>query len=58
MIGDIPEMIGDNVPDNHDVKPISALVRALPIAKVPAHMISEGHDTPFDIASPIVRSGL
>ena len=58
MIGDIPEMIGESVPDNQEVKPISAFVRALPIASVPAHMMSDGQEIPFDIASPIVSNGL
>ena len=57
-IGDKPAIAGDKVLDSQEVKPISELVRALPMASVPAHMTSDGQDTPFDIASPILSSGL
>ena len=58
MIGDRPAIIGDRVPESQAVKPISPLVRALPIARVPAHMTRLGQETPFDIASPTVNKGL
>ena len=50
-------IIGDKLKESHDVKPISELVKALPIAKVPAHIIRLGQGTPLDMASLSVSRG-
>ena len=51
------DVIGDNPADIHAVTPISPLVIAAPSAVVPAHIISEGQDTPLLIASPKFNKG-
>ena len=51
------DVIGDSPPDIHAVTPISLLVIAAPSAVVPAHIISEGQETPLLIASPKFNKG-
>ena len=51
------DVIGDNPADIHAVTPISLLVIAAPSTVVPAHIISDGQDTPLLIASPKFNKG-